>query len=125
MVDGLRSLGQRVTEFDGTLEGFEAPPNVSNVEMTSDEVYSSCPITGQPDFYTVWVSYAPDKLCIESKSMKLYLQSFATKGAFCEALSQIILEQVWADIKPKSCRVDVTQKPRGGISIVSSAFRGE
>lgn len=125
MVNGLRSLGQRVTEFNGKLEGFQAPPHVTNIEMVSDEVYSSCPVTAQPDFYTVTISYAPKKLCIESKSMKLFLQSFATKGIFCEALSEIILERVWEDIRPSTCRVDVTQKPRGGISIISSAYREE
>lgn len=123
MLDSLKTLGNRVTEFNGTLEGFTAPPSVSNVIMTSDEVYSSCPVTGQPDFYTVEISYEPDKLCIESKSMKLFLQSFATKGIFCEALSQVILDQVWRDIKPKTCRVEIVQKPRGGISIVASAYR--
>jgi len=125
VLDNLKSLGRRTTEFSGTLEGFQAPPHVTNVEMTSDEVYSSCPVTGQPDFYTVVVSYTPGELCIESKSMKLFLQSFATKGIFCEALSEIILERVWLDIVPKTCRVDVVQKSRGGISIVASAFREE
>lgn len=123
MLDKLTSLGNRVTEFNGKLEGFQAPPQVTNIVMVSDEVYSSCPVTGQPDFYTVTVSYEPDKLCIESKSMKLYFQSFATKGIFCEALSQVILDQIWADIKPKTCRVDIEQKPRGGISIIASAYR--
>ncbi|MCH6255514.1 preQ(1) synthase [Puniceicoccaceae bacterium K14] len=85
--------------------------------MTSDEVASSCPITGQPDFYTIAIEYAPNKLCIESKSLKLYLWGFAAKQMFAEKMTKVICDRVVEDIKPKRCKVTTVQKARGGITL--------
>ena len=55
--------------------------------MTSDELAAVCPITGQPDLYTAAIEYRPEALCLESKSLKLYLATYRNEGVFCEALA--------------------------------------
>jgi 7-cyano-7-deazaguanine reductase len=91
--------------------------------MISKEVTAVCPVTGQPDWYEVEIEYAPDKKCIESKTMKLYLQSFRQEGLFCEAFADKIAEDVFQAILPVSVDVRVTQVPRGGVAIVAIATR--
>ena len=109
----------------GHFAGIETFPNpgVSRVEMTSDELTAVCPITGQPDMYVVTIDYEPDGLCIESKSLKLYLAAFRSQGAFCEALAVQIRDDTAAALAlpSGSVRVTLRQKPRGGITIVASA----
>ena len=70
----------------GGLETFPNP-GVAVVELESDELTAMCPITGQPDLYTATIAYEPAALCLESKSLKIYLSRFRTEGAFCEALA--------------------------------------
>jgi 7-cyano-7-deazaguanine reductase len=105
------------------LETFETPQHVEHVVYTSDEVAAVCPKTGQPDWYTVTIDMLPDRRCIESKSLKLYLQSFRNDGIFCESFAELIAEAVWAQVKPFRLSVAVQQKPRGGITIVATAER--
>ncbi len=114
-------LGKIVREPVTELDSFEAPEGVSLVTMTSDELTSSCPITGQPDLYTVSIEYVPDALCIESKSLKLFLWGFNEKAMFAEKIAAVICDRVVADISPKRCKVVTVQKPRGGITIESVA----
>jgi 7-cyano-7-deazaguanine reductase len=104
----------------GGLESFENP-GVARVEMTSDELVAVCPITNQPDMYVATIEYEPDRLCLESKSLKLYLASFRNEGAFCEALAVRIRDDVAAALGLGAERVTVTleQKARGGITIVA------
>lgn len=116
-----RALGHDVRGLAPELEAFPAPASVTSVEMRSDEVTAVCPITGQPDFYTVEIEYTPDASCIESKSLKLYLQSFRKEGMFCEELAARILGDVQAAVAPRSCTVAVMQKARGGITIRATA----
>ena len=97
------------------LETFAAPPTCTRVRFTSDELTSLCPLTGQPDFNSVEIDYAPNLLCIESKSLKLYLWSFRDKGAFCEQLAADIAAEVHRVADPRHVRVTVTQHTRGGI----------
>lgn len=110
-------LGKTVRGPIDELDTFEAPKGVSEVTMTSDELTSSCPITGQPDYYTVSICYVPQAKCIESKSLKLYLWSFREKAMFAEKIAAEICDRVVKDIAPKSCRVVAVQKARGGITI--------
>ena len=110
-------LGKRSMEPIEELDTFPAPSGVDRVTMTSDELTSLCPVTGQPDYYTVSIEYVPDQLCIESKSLKLYLWHFRELGIFCEALAVTIRDQVVAAVQPKACTVRLVQKPRGGITI--------
>lgn len=116
-----RALGHDVRGLSPLLETFPAPPTVTRVQLTSDEVTAVCPITGQPDFYTVEIEYTPAASCIESKSLKLYLQSFRNEGVFCEALAARILADLVAAASPASCAITLTQKPRGGITIRATA----
>jgi 7-cyano-7-deazaguanine reductase len=114
-------LGQKVYKPVKKLEAFSAPSDVKTVILTSDEVTSLCPVTGQPDWYTIEIEYQPDKLCLESKSLKLYLWTFREEGHFCEQLTNIILKDVQKAIKPITLKVTAEMKARGGIKIKSIA----
>jgi len=116
----LNLLGTHRAKFAG-LETFDCPGRIASIAMTSDEVTALCPVTGQPDLYVVAIEYRPEKLCVESKSLKLYLHSFRSEGVFAEALASRILADVVAACSPGHCMVCVTQKSRGGVSIVAKA----
>lgn len=104
-------------------EAFPAP-SVERVALTGTEFTSICPRTGQPDFGSVEIEYAPGETCLESKSVKYYLWSFRDEGAFCESLAARIADDiVWA-IRPRALRVRVRQNVRGGIALVAEAARG-
>lgn len=120
------------TQGSGTYIGLETFPNpgCTYVEYTSDEVMASCPITGQPDFYTVAIALRDVEKLIESKSMKLWFQNLMVNslgkeghGIFCEALAVYIRDQFAEIVGTNSDHVQVTlkQKSRGGISIVAVA----
>ena len=108
----------------GAYVGLESFPNpgVTRVEMTSDELTATCPVTAQPDFYTASIEYRPETLCLESKSLKLYLATYRNEGVFCEALAVKIRDDVAAALELPADRVVValTQKARGGITITAS-----
>ena len=87
------------------------------------EYTALCPVTGQPDFGTIVVVYAPDKKCIELKSLKLYLWSFRDRKVFCEALAAEIAGEVVRAADPHEVTVTLTQQPRGGIVIEAVASR--
>jgi 7-cyano-7-deazaguanine reductase len=120
VTEGFVALGSGSDAFAG-LETFPNP-GVARVEMTSDELTAVCPITNQPDLYVATIEYMPDALCLESKSLKLYLNGFRDEGAFCEALAVRIRDDVAAalGLGPDRVRVTLRQKARGGITIVAS-----
>ncbi len=113
-------LGRPMNEPIDELDTFPSP-GIDVVTMTSDEVTAFCPVTKQPDFYTVSIEYSPNQLCIESKSLKLYLMHFRDQYIFAEALAVQIKNKVIETIRPKSCLVTTIQKSRGGIVIKSEA----
>ncbi len=124
-------MNERTTEFvalghpgSDHYAGLETFPNpgVARVELTSDELVAMCPITSQPDMYVVTIAYQPGGLCLESKSLKLYLASFRNEGAFCEALAVRIRNDVAAALELAAEKVEVTlrQKARGGITITAA-----
>ena len=115
------ALGHAGSDHYAGLETFENP-GVSRVEMTSDELTAVCPITGQPDLYMVTIEYAAGRLCLESKSLKLYLARFRNEGHFCEALAVRIRDDIAQALKLPAGRVQVTlrQKARGGITITAA-----
>jgi 7-cyano-7-deazaguanine reductase len=123
MMEELRfkALGQKGSQPSRSLEVFPTPTHVKKVVLESDEVTSLCPVTGQPDWETVRIEFEPGPYCIESKSLKLYLWSFREEGAFCEALAARIAADVYEACKPRWVKVNVTQKPRGGITISADA----
>jgi 7-cyano-7-deazaguanine reductase len=115
------ALGHAGSAAYAGLESFPNP-GVARVELVSDELTAMCPITGQPDFYVASIAYQPDKLCLESKSLKIYLSRFHDQGVFCEALAVQIRDEVAAALELDAAAVTVSlrQKPRGGITITAS-----
>jgi 7-cyano-7-deazaguanine reductase len=86
------------------------------IDIECPEFTSMCPKTGQPDFGTITYSYVPDKLCVELKSLKLYLQRFRNQGIFYEQVTNRLLDDFVAACKPVRCKVVSTWTPRGGIT---------
>ncbi len=122
--DNLTLLGNKETKYPETytpevLERFENKhPDVDYfVKFNCPEFTSLCPITGQPDFACVYISYIPDKYLVESKSLKLYMFSFRNHGDFHEDCINIIMKDLIALLDPKYIEVTGMFMPRGGISI--------
>ena len=88
------------------------------------EYTSLCPVTGQPDFGHIILRYVPDKLCIESKSLKLYLYSFRNTNTFHEESVNTILDAVVKTCAPRKAEVIGRFRPRGGIAINVKATYG-
>src|SRR4051812_43079925 len=86
------------------------------IEIVCPEFTSVCPKTGQPDFGTITYSYVPDKLCVELKSLKLYLQRFRDQGIFYEDVVNRLLNDFVAACQPRRCKVVGVFTPRGGIT---------
>jgi len=116
------ALGHSGSDRYAGLETF-ANPGVSHVEMTSDELTAICPVTSQPDLYVATIEFWPDALCIESKSLKLYLSEFRNEGHFCEALAVKIRDDVARvlELPPDKVQVTLEQKGRGGITITATS----
>ena len=114
------ALGHAGSDHYAGLESFPNP-GVSQVEMTSDELVAVCPITGQPDLYVAVIECSPDALCLESKSLKLYLNGYRDEGHFCEALAVKIRDDVAhaLELSGDRVRVSLEQKARGGITITA------
>lgn len=105
------------TDFRSTLETFPNPypQRDYSVETICPEFTSVCPKTGQPDFGTLTITYVPDQLCYELKSLKLYLQLFRNHGAFYEHVTNMILDDLVAVTQPRSMSIVGAFTPRGGI----------
>jgi 7-cyano-7-deazaguanine reductase len=118
---GFVALGRAGSDAYVGLETF-SNPGVERVELVSDELTAVCPITSQRDFYTATIEYRPRGLCLESKSVKLYLARFHDQGVFCEALSVQIRDDVAVALELDAADVHVTlrQKARGGTTITAS-----
>ncbi len=91
------------------------------VEFTLPEFTCLCPRTGQPDFATLHVSYVPDRRCVELKSLKLYVWSFRDEGHFHEAVTNRILDDLVAAVRPRRMTVVGDFNVRGGIHTVVTA----
>ena len=92
------------------------PGREYTITIRCPEFTSLCPKTGQPDFGEIVIEYCPDKLCIELKSLKFYMQSFRNEGIFYERLTNDILDELSGAIKPRSMKVTSRFSPRGGIT---------
>ena len=122
--EGLTKLGSQGTSYDmdynpSVLETFsnKHPEYDYFVKFNCPEVTSLCPITGQPDFATITISYVPNEKLVESKALKLYLFSFRNHGDFHEDVINIIMKDLIALMDPKYIEVWGKFLPRGGISI--------
>ena len=128
--EGLKALGQKAVYSDHyapeVLEAFENqhPDNDYWVRFNCPEFTTLCPITGQPDFAEIRISYIPDRRMVESKSLKLYLFSFRNHGGFPEDCVNMILKDLRALMDPKYIEVTGLFVPRGGISIYPYANWG-
>jgi 7-cyano-7-deazaguanine reductase len=91
------------------------------VQHTCPEFTSVCPKTGQPDFATIRITYVPDRLCVELKSLKLYLQAFRSQGIFYEDVVNVIVDDLVRAMRPRRLTVEGDFRARGGISSVVSA----
>ncbi|MFC1793916.1 preQ(1) synthase [Planctomycetota bacterium] len=92
------------------------PERDYRITIRCPEFTSVCPRTGQPDFGEIVIEYCPDNLCIELKSLKLYMQSYRDKGIFYEALTNDILDDLTGVCKPRRMKVTSRFTPRGGIT---------
>lgn len=124
----LTLLGHSTTRYPDTPDKakLEAFPNAySNrdymVSFDCPEFTSRCPITDQPDFGHIRIEYVPNKSCLESKALKLYLYSFRNHNTFHEEVVNRILDDIVKAIKPRSIKVTGTFNPRGGIAIRAEA----
>ena len=102
------------------LETFANPKPERDYEIRFEcpEFTCLCPKTGQPDFATIRIFYVPDRLCVELKSLKLYLWSFRDRGAFHEAVTNQILDDLVALLQPRTIEVEGDFLVRGGIHTV-------
>jgi 7-cyano-7-deazaguanine reductase len=108
------------------MPGLETFPNRHpgrdyTIEITCPEFTSLCPKTGQPDFGTIRISYVPERLCLELKSLKLYLFGFRSQGIFYEHVTNKILDELVAALKPRRMTVEGDFRVRGGIATVVRA----
>lgn len=117
----LTALGSTVRAPIHSLECFDAPATCTQVRFTTSEFTSICPVTGQPDFSSIEIVYRPQRLCVESKSLKLYLWSFRDRAAFAEALAAEIAAEVMRAAQPAWVRVVLAQNVRGGIALEATA----
>jgi 7-cyano-7-deazaguanine reductase len=116
-----KALGKEMTKPSKDLETFPKPANVTVVRFTTDEVTSFCPVTGQPDFNKVVIEYYPDQLCVESKSLKLYLWTFRDEQIFGEGLADTIAQDIFDALSPTYCKVTLEQSIRGGLQMTAVA----
>jgi 7-cyano-7-deazaguanine reductase len=116
-----KALGKEMSEPNKDLETFSKPANVTVVTFATDELTSFCPVTGQPDFNTVEIEYHPDQLCVESKSLKLYLWTFREEHIFGEGLAGTIAQDLFDGLQPSYCKVTLVQGIRGGLQMTAVA----
>ena len=103
--------------MNSILETFPNPRTGRNYTITvrAPEFTCLCPKTGQPDFAELTINYVPDAVCVELKSLKLYLNSFRDRGAFHEAVSNEILDELVSLLRPSHMRLSARFNVRGGL----------
>ncbi len=124
IMEGINKLGKNSTDYPveydkEALEAFENKHKERDywVKFNCPEFTSLCPITGQPDFASIYISYIPDIKMVESKSLKLYLFSYRNHGAFHEDCINLIMGDLIDLLDPKYIEIRGKFLPRGGISI--------
>ena len=127
-IPGLSLLNQNEKRYPATpaeakLEAFpnRHPGRDYVITLDCPEFTSLCPITSQPDFGELTIEYVADTLCVESKSLKLYLFAYRNHGAFHEEVVNLILDDLVALLKPRRMTVSGRFRPRGGIAILVKA----
>lgn len=109
------------------IETFPNPESSRDYEIFFDcpEFTSVCPKTGQPDFGKITIRYIPDKLCIELKSLKLYLWSYRNEGVYYEKVTNLILNDLVAACQPRWIEVVGSFNVRGGIAAEVKVIHGK
>ena len=102
-----------------------SPGRDYTITMRCPEFTSVCPKTGQPDFGEITIQYRPDKLCLELKSLKFYMQSYRNQGIFYEKLTNDILDDLSAACRPRWMKITSCFTPRGGITTEVVAETGQ
>lgn len=122
----------RVYDFQGPekidtqcLEAFAYEGNKQLITCTTEEFSAVCPFSGLPDIARVSVSYIPDKLCIELKSLKYYYMSFRNVGIYQEAATDRIFSDLFSKLSPRYMKVVTDYNTRGGIDTVCEIEKGE
>ena len=104
------------------LETFPNPARRNyQIHFETDDFTSMCPVTGQPDFARITIDYVPDRLCIESKSLKFYLASYRNERAFNEAVTNRILDDFVRACSPREAIITAQFSARGGIALTVRA----
>lgn len=97
------------------------PERDYRVRFVFPEFTSLCPVTGQPDFATITIDYVPDRWCVEMKSLKLYFLAFRNRGIFYEAVTNRILDDLVATLRPRRMTVEADFAVRGGTKGIITA----
>lgn len=121
-------MSENIYKTDGTIDSFENrfPGRDYEIEFVAPEFTSVCPMTGQPDFGTIIVTYTPGDRCIELRSFKFYLQTFRNRGIFYENVVNTILDDIVEAIHPRRLTVTGDFNTRGGISArVTASFSSD
>lgn len=115
------------TKPSKNLDTFDNPNPERDYEIRFEcpEFTCLCPMTGQPDFATIFITYVPDNTCVELKSLKLYLWSYRDEGAFHEAVTNKILDDLVAATAPRRMTVRSRFLVRGGITTEVTATHGD
>jgi len=126
--DAFRLLGHSDVKLpaspaEARLETFPnpAPKRNYHIHFGTDDFTSVCPVTGQPDFARIDIDYVPDRLCVESKSLKFYLASYRNERAFNEAVTNHILDDFIKACSPREVIVTAQFSARGGIALTVRA----
>ena len=127
-ISGLTMLGHNVSKppkkpSANTLETFKNKFPKRNYTITVDcpDFTSLCPVTGQPDFARLQISYVPDKTCVETKSLKMYLGAYRNEPSFNEEIVNRVLEDLVTVVSPQHMSVVGEFVPRGGIALTIEA----
>ena len=122
-LENLTVLGKEKVIPGRKLEAFpnHHPERDYVVTMLTEEFTCVCPLTGQPDFAKLKIQYIPDKLVLESKSLKLYLHSFRNEGTFHEHVINVVLDDIVGALAPRWCKITADFAVRGGIGICVDA----
>lgn len=119
----LSLLGRSETKLpaspaDACLETFSNPARRNyHIHFETDDFTCLCPVTGQPDFARIEIDYVPDRLCVESKSLKFYLASYRNERAFNEAVTNRILDDFVKACSPREATISAQFSARGGIAL--------
>jgi 7-cyano-7-deazaguanine reductase len=119
----LSLLGRSETKLpaspsEARLETFPNPARRTyHIHFETDDFTCLCPVTGQPDFARIDIDYVPDRLCVESKSLKFYLASYRNERAFNEAVTNRILDDFVKACSPRQATITAQFSARGGIAL--------